>query len=351
MRSIRLFPAFLATLALTACAPSTPSASSAAPETEPVRSELFAMDTVMDLTVYGTDPAEGEALLADAEAEIRHLEGLLSVTDPDSEIYAADHSGGVPVPLSEDTADLVAQALTLCERTGGALDISIYPVVRAWGFTTGDYRVPEEEELQSLLRAVDWTRIRLDGDRLTVPDGMEIDLGAVAKGYTGDRLMDLFRDRGVTSALVSLGGNIQALGSKPDGSAWRVALQDPDGDGYAGVVELRDEAAITSGGYERYFEENGVRYWHIIDPADGHPARSGVASATIVGPSGIEGDALSTALFLLGPERAADCWRANDGFDYVLLLEDGTVQISEGLEDRFSLYGDWEGRDLTVIRR
>ena len=335
MRSIRLFPVLLAALALSACAPSAPSVSSAAPEAEPVRSELFAMDTVMDLTVYGTDPAEGEALLTDAEAEIRHLERLLSVTDPDSEIYAADHSGGVPVPLSEDTADLVAQALTLCERTGGALDISIYPVVRAWGFTTGDYRVPGEEELQSLLRAVDWTQIRLEGDRLTVPDGMEIDLGAVAKGYTGDRLMDLFRDRGVTSALVSLGGNIQALGSKPDGSAWRVALQ----------------AAITFGGYERYFEENGVRYWHIIDPADGYPARSGVASATIVGPSGVQGDALSTALFLLGPERAADCWRANDGFDYVLLLEDGTVQISEGLEDRFSLYGDWEGRGLTVIRR
>ncbi len=190
--------------------------------------EILAMDTVMKLTIYGENaPQAGEA----AVDRIQELEGLLSVTGEDSEIYAANHTGSAQ--LSPDAAALLARALALCRETGGALDVTIYPVVRAWGFTTGAYRVPDDGELTALLERVDYRQAALEGDRLTLPEGVELDLGAVAKGYTGDQLMALLAREGIASAIVELGGNVQALGAKPDGSPGEVALQAPRG--YAGV--------------------------------------------------------------------------------------------------------------------
>lgn len=317
---------------------------------EPVRRELTAMDTFMILTVYGQSPTAGEALLENAAGEIKSLESLLSVTDPGSELYRANHSGGETVSLSDPVQELLEKALALCGETGGALDVTVYPAVRAWGFTTGDYRVPEEAELSALTERIDYTRVSLDGSRLTLPDGMELDLGAVAKGWTGDRLTALFREAGVASAIVELGGNVQALGTKPDGSLWRIAVQSPEG-GYAGVLEIADKAVVTSGGYQRHFERDGETYIHIIDPATGHPARTGLASVTIVADSGLQGDGLSTALFVMGREKAEDFWRTHPDFDFILLCEDGTAVITEGLKNCFSLFGDWAGRPLEVIRK
>jgi thiamine biosynthesis lipoprotein len=311
--------------------------------TEPVTGTVFAMDTVMDLTIYGA-----ESDLSDAEDLIDDLEGKLSVTDQDSEIYAVNRDGGGT--LTDDAADLLTQALALCADTGGALDLSIYPVVRAWGFTTGNYAVPDQETLDELLAHVDYTEINLDGDTVTLAPGMEIDLGSVAKGYTGDRILALLRENGVTSALLNLGGNVQALGSKPDGSPWRVAVQSPAGDGYLGALEVTDQAVITSGGYERYFEQDGVTYWHIIDPSTGSPARSGLISVTIVGSSGLVCDGLSTALFVMGLEDAADFWRSREDFEAVLVTEDGQVYVTQGLADTFTLLDDSRG-EVEVIGR
>lgn len=315
---------------------------------EPCRRELMAMDTFMTLSVYAQSPAAGEALLEEAAGEIRRLEGLLSVTDPGSEIYQVNHGGAVS--LSEPVRELLEKALELCRETGGALDVTVYPAVRAWGFTTGEYRVPEEAELSALVERVDYGRVSLDGDRLALPEGVELDLGSVGKGWTGDRLTALFREAGVSSAIMELGGNVQALGTKPDGAPWRVAVQAPGG-GYAGVLEIADKAVVTSGGYQRYFEQDGETYIHIIDPATGRPARTGLASVTIVADSGLRGDGLSTALFVMGREKAEEFWRRNPDFDFILLGEDGTAAITEGLEECFSLYGGWEGRPLEIIRK
>ena len=278
---------------------------------EPCRRELMAMDTFMTLSVYAQSPAAGEALLEEAAGEIRRLEGLLSVTDPGSEIYQVNHGGAVS--LSEPVRELLEKALELCRETGGALDVTVYPAVRAWGFTTGEYRVPEEAELSALVERVDYGRVSLDGDRLALPEGVELDLGSVGKGWTGDRLTALFREAGVSSAIMELGGNVQALGTKPDGAPWRVAVQAPGG-GYAGVLEIADKAVVTSGGYQRYFEQDGETYIHIIDPATGRPARTGLASVTIVADSGLRGDGLSTALFVMGREKAEEFWRRNPHF-------------------------------------
>ncbi len=298
---------------------------------QPLERTFFAMDTVMTLRLYqGGDGS----LLDRAEARVRELEGLWSVTDGASEISTLNHDGSAE--LSPETADLLRTALDMCRRTDGALDISTYPVLRAWGFTTGEYSVPGGEAIAALLPLVDYGRVALEAGAAALPPGMEIDLGSVAKGYTGDALAALLKQGGAASALLDLGGNIQAVGSKPDGSPWRVAIRDPAGDGNIGVVEVADQVVVTSGGYERYFEEDGVLYWHIIDPATGWPARSGLTSVTVVGESGLLCDGLSTALFVMGREGALEHWRQHRDFEAVLVSEDGAVTVTAGLEGRFT---------------
>ena len=298
---------------------------------QPLERTFFAMDTVMTLRLYeGGD----ENTLDQAEARVRELEGLWSVTDGTSEISTLNHDGSAE--LSPETAELLGAALDMCRRTDGALDISTYPVLRAWGFTTGEYSVPGGEAIAALLPLVDYGRVALEAGAAALPPGMEIDLGSVAKGYTGDALAALLKQGGAASALLDLGGNIQAVGSKPDSSPWRVAIRDPAGDGNIGVVEVVDQVVVTSGGYERYFEEDGVRYWHIIDPATGWPARSGLASVTVVGESGLLCDGLSTALFVMGREGALEHWRQHRDFEAVLVSEDGSVTVTAGLEGRFT---------------
>ena len=316
---------------------------------EPASRQIFAMDTVMALEIYGE---HAEEALDQAVETIYHLEDLWDVTDEDSEIWALGHSSGAWVSLSPETAELLSQALELCALTDGALDLTSYPAVRAWGFTTGEYRVPTQEELSALIPRIDYTQLELDLEhsQARLPAGMELDLGAVAKGYTGTYLAQQLRQGGVTSALLQLGGNIQAVGSKPDGSLWRVGIQDPEqpGQGSLAVVEVADQAVITSGGYQRYFEADGQTYWHIMDPDTASPARSGLSSVTVIGADGTVCDALSTALFVMGPEEAAQFWQAHPelGVELVLVLEDGSLQITQGLEDSFELTQD---REVTVI--
>ncbi|MBQ3986400.1 MAG: FAD:protein FMN transferase, partial [Oscillospiraceae bacterium] len=284
--------------------------------------EFFAMDTYMSVKAYGGDAVD------EAEALVFELERKLSITDGLSEISAVNEAGSAQV--SQETAELVASALSLCELSGGALDISVYSVTRAWGFTAGEYRVPQEAELEKLLRLVDYTKVTVSGDTVSLGEGMLIDLGAVAKGYAGDRVTELLRSHGVKSAIINLGGNVQCLGRKPDGSRWKIGVQDPAGSGYVGVIEAEDEAVITSGGYERFFVEDGKTYWHIIDPSDGRPADSGLISVTVIGKSGLACDGLSTALFVMGKEKAAGLWRENGGFEAVFVTENGDIIITEG---------------------
>ena len=312
----RLCVIFALILSLTACG-----------DTAPRKLDFFAMDTVMEFTAY---EADGQ-LLAEARDIVMDIERRVSTTSDTSEIYALNRDGGGTV--SPETAALLDTALSMCRLTGGAFDVSIYPVVRAWGFTTDEYRVPSYDETAALLEHVDYARIRVSGDAVTLPDGMEIDLGGVAKGYAGREAAAYLRRHGVTSGLLNLGGNVQTIGSKPDGTAWRVAIRDPNDDThYAGIVEIRDKAAVTSGGYERYFTaDDGQTYWHIMDPATGRPARNGVISATVIADDGALCDALSTALFVMGAEKAERFWRNHPDFDMALITDDGEILLTPGL--------------------
>ena len=296
---------------------------------------FFAMDTVMTVTA----PGASEELLAACEDEVRRLEALFSVTDEASEIARLNATG--EALLSEETARVLSFALREAELTGGALDVTLYPVVRAWGFTTGDYRVPDEAEIEALLRRVGWAQVALEGQTARVPEGVMVDLGAVAKGYASDRLAALLREGGVESALIDLGGNICCVGAKRDGSAWRIGVRDPkDPLSYVGALAVTDRAVITSGSYERYFTaEDGTVYGHIFDPATGRPAGNGLISATVVGASGLECDALTTALYVLGPERASALLETLDEIEAVLVDDQGVLWVTKGLKNAFTPMG------------
>ena len=309
--------------------------------------DMFAMDTYFTLKAYGP---EAEDALELCEAKVLELESALSVTKTDSDV--SKYNDRESRTVGWDTYTLVEKALELCEETDGALDITLYPVQQAWGFTTDVRRVPTDEELEELLKKVDYKRLVL-----AIPDGSpsigfgeeQIDLGAVAKGYTGDCLLNILKKQGVTSAILDLGGNVQVLGSKPDGSPWKVAVRNPmDTGAEIGVLTVTDKAVITSGGYERYFEENGKRYWHILDPETGYPADAGLVSVTVVGDSGVRCDALSTALFVMGKEEAVEFWREAGDFEMLLVTDDGDLYITEGLQEHFVCSEGWNAE---VINR
>ncbi len=310
--------------------------------------DVFAMDTYMNLKAYGENAEE--ALLL-AEKEILRLEEMLSVTDENSDISAINNSNGGSVAVEKDTALIIAKALEIGDETGGALDISVYPVLREWGFTTGEYKIPEKTKIDVLLENVDYRRIELSDGYVTVPEGYQLDLGSLAKGYTSDRVMAVLAENGVESAVISLGGNVQTLGKKTDGTQWKIAVTDPFfPDTALGVLEVSDKAVITSGNYERYFMgDDGVRYHHIIDPEDGFPADNGLVSVTVIAESGITCDALSTALFVSGYEKAAELWRSCGDFDMILIDDSGKICITPGIKESFSLNSD--SYDVQVIEK
>lgn len=302
---------------------------------EPVSQEIFAMDTYMTVTAYGEHAQEA---VEDAAAEIQRLDALLSIGEEDSEISKLNAGGSIV--LSDDTGKMITKALELYDSTGGAFDITVLPLMEAWGFTTQDYHVLSDETIAEILKKVGADKLEWDADTntMTLGEGQEIDLGGIAKGFTSSRIMQIFREDGVTSGMVSLGGNVHLLGTKVDGSKWRIGIQDPnDLTDMLGVLEVYDCAVITSGGYERYFEEDGVTYHHIIDPATGKPSDSGVTSVTIVSEDGTLADGLSTALFVMGVDKASEYWKQHtEEFDAILADESGNVYVTEGIADSFT---------------
>lgn len=331
----------IATLILAGCANSQKANITAT--TEAVQEEIpsstkdvFAMDTYMTLTAYGD---KAEEAVTKAEERINELDKMLSTGDENSEISILNKNG--KATLSEDAYLLTKCSLNLYKETNHVFDISIYPVMQAWGFPTQKYKVPKEKELKKLLKLTDASKISLNDDTREVKfnmEGMEIDLGGIAKGYTSSEIMDIFKEYDIKSGIVSLGGNVQTYGYKTDGSKWRVAVQNPDNtDNYLGVLETHDKAVITSGGYERYFEKNGKTYHHIIDPATGYPADSGLISVTIVSENGMLADGLSTSLFIMGMDKAKTFWKEHsDQFDVIFYTKDNELYITEGISDDFS---------------
>ena len=334
--SVCLLPALLLPEAYTVMAKDLPT----------VSEEIFAMDTYMSISATGETARE--AVDASLE-EIRRLDDLWSVGNEDSEVARLNRHESVK--LCEDTRGILERAIQIGTDTEGAFDITIFPLMQEWGFTTGDYKVPSDKRLSELLKYVDVSALNLDmSASFSLPEHVQIDLGGIAKGYTSDRVMEIFEEYGVAGGIVSLGGNIETYRTKTDGSAWRVGIRNPDpsvpalsGSELTGIVQGSDMAVITSGGYERYFEKDGVTYHHILDPKTGKPADSGLISVTIVSSDGCLADALSTSLFVMGKEKALTYWETHsDSFDVILVEEDGSITVTGGMDGIFSSELEYE---------
>ena len=321
---------------------------SAAGQEQSAASEIFAMDTVMKLTARGEN---GEAAVSAAVSAIQSLDRALDRTAPSSQVSAINAGAGTAVEAGGQVLSLVCAALEYGTATGGAFDITVAPVMDAWGFTSEEKQVPPQEVLDRLLPLVDSGLVTVDGETVALAEGQAMDLGGIAKGYASDCAEEALRQAGAADGVIWLGGNVYVQGSSPDGDPWQIGIQDPRGDDSFALLRLTDAYAITSGGYQRYFEQDGRIYHHIIDPATGYPADSGLLSVTVVadanGPgrspdgyclpgSGTMCDAFSTALFVMGEERAVRFWK-NGGYDFdmVLVTDDGRVLITDGLAENF----------------
>lgn len=305
--------------------------------------QIFAMDTVITMELSG---ANADGALALAQEEIRRLDQLLSIRGSNSEIAALNNASSPDV--SDETADLLRTALSVSELTNGAYDCTIAPVANIWGWYDNTPSIPSESALESALDRVGFQSVTLHGNRvLFEKDGMGIDLGGIGKGYAAGRLNKLLREQGIRSGILSLGGNIRAIGSKPNGQPWLVGIADPDQPAsYLCIVAVSDTAVVTSGDYQRCFTENGKTYHHILSPKTGIPADNGLRSVTVICDDDTLADGLSTALFVMGPDAAADFWRNSTVAFEAVLITDKTIFITEGLCDVFSCEKGYE-----VIRR
>ena len=322
---------------------------SASRAAEEASEEFFAMDTKMTVKVYGEGAPEAAR---EAKERLQALDALWSATREGSDVARLNSGAGESVALAPETMRLLRLSETVREETKGALDVTLLPLLKLWGFSGGVHRVPTAEEIEAARALTGAGKLKLDEAAGTarLEKSSSVELGAVAKGYAGELVATELKSRGVRSALLDLGGNIETVGTREDGTSWRVGLRNPFGGALLGTVEVADAAVVTSAIDQRFFtDEAGNRYWHILDPATGAPAMSGLASATVVAKSGGRADALSTALFVMGADRAAAFWRERQDFEMVLVGMDGHVRITEGLLDRFST-GEGLTGEVEVIR-
>ena len=289
----------------------------------------FYFDTVVTLTAYTDDPE----LLNEALEECARYEGLLSKTLPESDVWRINHAGGQPVTVSDETAEVLELAQMVSRLAGGAFDATVAPAMALWDFTGDDPKVPDPAELAEAAQKVDYTKLILAGNAVTLPEGMQIDLGGVAKGWIADKIAELLRQRGVTSGLLNFGGNVVTIGEKPDGAgAWRVGIQNPEEPRGDHLVALyaKDLAVVTSGTYERGFDLDGVRYHHILDPDTGMPVQNGLTGVTVVGPDSGLDDGLSTALFVLGLEEGIRLVDSMEGVEALFITDEGKIMATPG---------------------
>ena len=312
------------------------------------------MDTFMTIKSFGKNAHKGNLL---AKKEIENLETILSTTNQNSEIYKInklseeslknDNSpASISFPLTKTTQDLTAFSLMMADKTDGAFNVFLFPVTKAWGFTTKEYKVPQNNIIAYLLPLTDYKNASISNSELNVLTGMQLDFGGIGKGFAGDKAIEALKECGISSAILDLGGNIQLLGSKPDGSDWNIGLRNPFENGTTPVLSLKASncAIITSGGYERHFTgDDGINYIHIFDSKTGRPVDNNLVSVTIICKEGRFGDALSTALFVMGKDKAVSFWKNSNicDFDFIMIFDDKTLLYTKPLSEKLNLLYDF----------
>lgn len=315
-------------------------------ETVENKSTVFAMDTSMTLIAYGNNGQKG---LRAAESIILSLDAALDPDNSNGIVYKMNHAQGQSTVVSGQIADMISTAQEVYNYSGGALDLTIYPLVKRWGFADSNYYVPSDEEIAGDLMRLCFDELVLTpfpssgSYSVSMPSYGEITFAAAARGCASANAVEAMRQSGVTSGVVSMNGTVQTLGRKPNGSNWSVAITDPNAPStYFGVVSVGETAIVTSGAYQRNFinKTDGKFYHHILKPSSGYPVSGVLSSVTIICEDGTKADCLATALYIMGETAALNYWRNHGGFEMVLVTTDNRVVCTSGLIEQFTLTGE-----------
>lgn len=279
-------------------------------------------DTVIKIQIL--DPAD-ESILDGLKKLCEKYDTMFSATNTDSELYKLNHANGQPFTVSSETANLIQEGIHYSELSGGAFDLTIEPVSALWDFKADKPTVPSSDAIAQAVSHVDYTKVDIQDNTVTLEDPEAgIDLGAIAKGYIADQVKTYLKKQGIKHAIINLGGNVDVIGTKPDGSKYNIGIQKPfDESGEAITsVQLKDQTVVTSGIYERYFKKNGKLYHHILDPRTGYPCENNLYSVSIITDSSTKADALSTTCFLLGYEKGMELIQSMDGVEAIFITDD-----------------------------
>ncbi|MBP8640369.1 MAG: FAD:protein FMN transferase [Oscillospiraceae bacterium] len=305
---------------------------SAAQGTKTSKSD-FVLNTVATITIYGNS---NEKIIDECFDLCRHYEALFSRTDENSEICKLNSREISEV--SDETADLIIKGLYFGALSGGSFDIAIEPLSALWNFTADSPIVPSAEDIAEAQSHVDYRDVSVSGNTVSfATDYTRLDLGAIAKGYIADKVKELLVSRGVERAIINLGGNVLCIGGKTDTSGFEIGIQYPFSDGSIASVSVSDLSVVTSGTYERYFEEDGKLYHHILDPQTGYPVENNLLSVSIIGESSCTCDALSTSCFALGKEAGTALIESMDGYYAVFITDDYKLYFTEGAQEALDI--------------
>lgn len=324
---------------------------------EPISISSIKLNTAVQITIYDS---QDKTLLDDCLALCDKYELVFSRTNEKSELYKLNHRKDTsdkdpntdrqttPYPvsgtadtwhISEDLAALLSEGLDITRESDGAFDIAIAPLTSLWDFTAEDPKVPDDAAIQKALPLCSSDGVTIDGQDITLPsDDIQFDVGAIAKGYIADRLKDFLVKKGVKSAIINLGGNVLCIGSKPDGTPFKVGIQKPfaDRNETEAVMDITGKSVVSSGIYERCFKQDGKLYHHILNPQTGYPYDNGLISVTIISDQSVDGDALSTTCFALGLEDGLK-FAEKKGVQAVFITEDYELHYTDGFRDEINV--------------
>lgn len=326
--------------------------SCSSPYTKPVERQDFHMGTVISQKVYG---GKAKKAAETVDKRMQEIEARMTINAPGSETDNLNSEAGKSeVKLSPDVIYVLSVAKKFAELSGGAFDVTVGPLVKAWGIFTDNARVPERAEIDELKKLVGYNDILIDEKNNTAKlarAGQIADLGGIAKGYAGDEAIRIYKEYGLKSAFVNLGGNVVVMGKKPDGTEWNVGVQNPRGGNgeIIGIIKVTDKAVVSSGDYERFFMVDDKRYHHIIDPKTGYPSESDLIGTTIVADSSMQADAMSTAVFILGIDKGMEFIESIKGVEAIFITKDKKVYITSGLKDKFTIND--ESKEYTYVEK
>ncbi|MBS5926306.1 MAG: FAD:protein FMN transferase [Clostridium sp.] len=312
-------------------------------DSKPLSKTEYFMGTVVTVTLYDN---KSEKIIDKAFEEVKKIEQLVSINMEGTELDEVNNNAGIkPVKVSDDTYNIIKKGLEYSSLTNGSFDITIGPLVKLWSIGLPEAKVPTIEEIKEKIQYINYNDVELNNSEKTVflkKPGMIIDLGGIAKGYTADVIAQTLKDEGVEKAIIDLGGNIYALGEKAENTLWRIGIQNPDqtrGE-IVGSINVKDKSIVTSGIYERFIEQDGVKYHHILSPKSGYPYDNEIAGVTIISDKSIDGDALSTSVFSMGITKGLEFINSLPDTEAIFITKDHKIYLTEGSKEIFKLTND-----------